>query len=492
MTFSELDAAVSRLASALGGQGFRQGDVVAVSLGNSVEYVLTIFALARAGLVAAHIPAQYTSGEADVLFSTARASGAIIDGRSLERTFVDALPADRLVVTGGDESPTQGVPFERLLMEAGDETARLPTVRPSDLFMVGFTSGTTGRPKGVLISQSARALGAVTSAFLYGFRPAERHLAAAPLHHGAPLDFALMAIASGGSLFPMSGFEAERCRARIESAQIHNMFVVPTILNRLLDTDRSTCEVQLRSVRTIVSNAAPLSMELKEKCGQVAPWINLWEAYGSTEAGWMTALSPSDLLEERDSCGQPLPLVDIQVTGPDGVAVDDGQPGEVWVRSPFVFERYAHESTARDADAWHRTGDLATQSASGHLRLLGREDDLIITGGVNVHPQEIEDVTRRHPSVEDVAVIPYPDPDKGAVPMAVIVTDGSDVVELEDELRTLWLGSLVAYKHPRRVVVVSDLPRTSTGKVRRKALRERMPDRPSSRRPDQAQDGNTP
>jgi long-chain acyl-CoA synthetase len=257
----------------------------------------------------------------------------------------------------------------------------------------------------------------------------------------------------------------------IEREGVTNAFVVPTILGRLADSRRGRPAPP--SLRVLISNAAPLPTVTKEAILGVAPELALHEFYGSTEAGIVTNLRPPDQLRKVRCAGQPLLLTEVEIRGTDGSVLGPDEVGELYSRSPYLFDGYHElpEATAEALrDGWVSAGDLARVDDEGFIYIVDRTKDLIISGGINIYPREIEDALLRHPSISEAAVIGVPDDDWGESVKAFVVIDeaGADA-ELIVAQATAELSS---YKRPREVEVREQLPRTSTGKVLKRELRE--------------------
>lgn len=476
LTYSQLDDEANRLANWTIAAGFRKGDAVALMLRNSVEYVVSIFAMARAGLVSTHIAPQYSDGEAHFLSQKDRVQGAIVTDEAVSKSsFMSAIDPRRVLIVGQPKT-SESTNYADVVSKSPPDDPGIE-VSGYDPFFNGHTSGTTGDPKTVVISHQARVLGAITCAMVYGFRPSETHVMATPLHHGAPLDFAVMCLLTGGELVLEERFDAEQVRTLIQETEASHMFVVPTILYRLLDTTPDICRAQMRSLRTLVCNAAALPDDLKRKSRELIPWVDVWEAYGSTEAGWMTALPPGDLLTRPGSCGKPLPLVDLKIVGEAGGDLGRGEIGRVFVRSPFLFDGYLGQGSEEISftSEWLETGDLGQLDRGGNLYLAGRADDLFISGGVNIHPREIETILRQHQQVRDVVVVGVPDEEWGAVPVAAVVTrTPTDEQLIRSELMELVGGALSRLKHPKQIIFMTEFPLTSSGKIIRRDVIEQI------------------
>ena len=430
VTYGELDATSAALAAGLRREGARPGDRVGVRLPNVPAYYAAVVGISRAGMTVVPVPFRATEREVEQ-----------VRAHSGMRLLLEAEDVERLARAAPD-----GV----------EDAAREDTA-----FFVAYTSGTTGRPKGAVVSQRARTLNMLVLGQEYGCYTADDcHLITTPLYHGAGLTRGLAPLAFGGSVQLMERFDAEEAVRHIATGAVTATFVVPTILAALLDVPAASPG----RLRVIMSNAAALPEHLKAPTLERWPAAGLFEIYGSTEAGTVTSLRPVDQARKKRCVGRPLALTEVRIEG-DGVGV-------LWSRSPLQFDGYLDdpEATARALrGGWVTAGDLARIDEEGYVYIVGRESDVIITGGVNVYPREVEEVLAEHPGVREAAVVGVPDERWGERVHAVLVrapgTD-LDVAEVERHART----QLAPAKVPKTYEVREALPRTATGKVVKREL----------------------
>ena len=433
-------------AAALAAAGAAPGERVLLSCGPSPETVVAYAAILRLG--AAVVPANtgYTRGELEHIVGDVRPVVAVVDDRArLAGLDVRALTLADLA----------GAPDRDLLLDAADDDA---------LGMVAYTSGTTGRPKGAMLSRGNLRAGAEALVEAWEWTPDDRLVHALPMFHMHGLGAAINgSLAAGASMVVLPRFDAD---AVVEAAHAHGatmFFGVPTMYARLRDSGRLP---ELAHLRLLVSGSAPLDPVLfdavRRETGQ-APV----ERYGMSETV-MLASNPVRGERKAGAVGRPLPGVSIRLGEGDGVEVN----------GPNVFrgywERPDANATAFTDDGWFRTGDIGELDADGYLRLVGRASDLIISGGYNVYPREVEDAVLEHPDVVDAAVVGVPDDTWGERVVAfVVLRDGTDydadglASALDDHVGT----RLAAYKRPRSWTVRTDLPRNAMGKVLRDQLR---------------------
>jgi acyl-CoA synthetase (AMP-forming)/AMP-acid ligase II len=472
LTYREYRERAGLISAAIVRDGCTAGDRVGALLANSVAYAEVIFGFARAGIISAHLSFRSSAAELSALLADSGARTLIFDAEYAE-TVSEVLaigewsPEIEPICVGAQETVTARE-FELWIADAG-AVGQANDDEP--IFYLGFTSGTTGRSKGARITQASRVLTAVAACVEYGLGEADVTLMFTPMHHGGPLVFVLTPAVVGGRLVIMRRFDPDAAWDVIERERVTNAFVVPTILGRLADSRRG--KPAPPSLRVLISNAAPLPTVTKEAILAVAPELQLHEFYGSTEAGIVTNLRPADQLRKVRCAGQPLMLTEVEIRDPDGGVLGPGEVGELYSRSPYLFDGYHElpEATAEALiDGWVSAGDLAKMDDEGFIYIVDRTKDLIISGGINIYPREIEDALLKHASISEAAVIGVPDDDWGESVKAFVVIDGpeADAQAVVAEAT----AELASYKRPREVEVREWLPRTSTGKVLKRELRD--------------------
>ncbi|HVL64953.1 MAG TPA: AMP-binding protein [Actinomycetota bacterium] len=452
---AEIDDRMRRVAGSLLSAGIRRGDRIAVWAGNRREVVEVVGGALRAGIVPVPINPLSTPAEARYLLEDSGASWLFSD-RHVE-------PGAGLgVVTFGDA-------FERTLHQSSPaEVADVVLGRP-----MHYTSGTTGRPKGVWVDPAPEEIAAARSqAFrrLWSIAPEDRHLVCSPLAHSAPLRFALRTLESGGAVSILGRFDARSALAAIDLFSVTSTFMVPTHLERIVSLGRTgLTRHDLSSLRWLAHAGAPIRRVTKDIVMASFPEETVWEFYGATE-GQATRISTAEWVRKPGSVGRPNPGAQIFVRDDAGHDLAAGETGEIWIDDPGAERfRYWNDPEKTDA-AWRGSaftvGDLGYVDADGYLFLVGRKHDVIITGGVNVYPQEVEAVLAGHPSVADAIVYGAPDDEWGQrVEAAVVTAPGRELIP--DEVRAWVRARVAAFKVPRRIVVLDEIPRTPTGKPRR-------------------------
>jgi malonyl-CoA/methylmalonyl-CoA synthetase len=467
-SYADMEANSARLASLLEQSGLRPGDRVTVQVAKSPAAVWLYLACLRGGFVFHPLNDDYRQEELAYLIGDAEPALAVCDPARAE-LFRSLLPAGcRLLTLGADGTGT-------LTAAAWLQKERFHTVarRAGDLAILLYTSGTTGRAKGAMITHGNLAANAAALVEAWGFTAADRLLHALPIYHAHGLFVGIgCTLSSGASMIFLPRFDAAEVIRHLPRCTV--MMGVPTHYARLLRQaafDRDTC----RNMRLFVSGSAPLPPELfaafRERTGHV-----ILERYGMTETG-MNTTNPLHGERRPGSVGRPLPGVTVRIAGPDGAAVPAGTTGEIELAGPNVFPGYwrrpGQTAEAFTADGYFRTGDHGSLDADGYLTISGRGRDLVISGGLNVYPREVEILLDGLPGIAESAVIGAPHPDFGEAVLAIVVP-GDGAAPTEAGIIAALKDRLAGFKVPKRVFIVPELPRNSMGKVEKTVLRERF------------------
>ncbi|MGI5132542.1 class I adenylate-forming enzyme family protein [Pseudonocardia sp. CA-107938] len=466
LTYAELEARANRLAHALLDQGVLVGDRVAWCGPNAVEVLVVLHACRKIGAIAVPVAYRFTDAELGYVLADSGAVGALVDPG-----YVDRIAALRPQLPALRELVAWGTPAWDALLAAGSPEPPAPAEAAGTQMI--YTSGTTGKPKGAV---RARPVPEMTDALVRTLRLVpddEVHLTTGPLYHSGPLAWAVLTHAIGGTVVVMRSFDPARWLELVRTYRVTNTFTAPTPLKRIVALpDDVLATADLTSMRSLVANAAPVPYALKQEIVAKLGDGFLFEVYGSTELGVSAVLPPEEQLARPGSCGLPLPGTEMRVVGEDGHDLPPGAPGKLLVRSPSTFFGYHGRSEpVGDADGWKTVGDVAHFDADGYLYIRDRGGDLVITGGMNVYPAEVEAVLHAHPDVLDVAVFGVPSAEWGqSVHAAVVARPGHtvDVAALEAHVA----GQLAGYKRPRSWEVRDSLPRTDSGKILKRVLRE--------------------
>lgn len=465
-TYAELNDRVNRLANVLRAHGLGRGARVAILDRNSPEYLEVYFA---AGTVGAWlVPVNFHLKAPDVAYRMQHCGAtALFVGREFLPLIRD-LPGEvrerlgRRVWVFEDD-------YERLLAGASAEPGD-DGVQPEDTLYVGYTSGTTDTPKGALVSHRAIVVGYLYKALDYGLTAADVSLCPGPFWHSAPRDFASLAVYLGGTCVVTRGFDAAEYEALVEKHRVTFSFLVPTMLQMLaaLETRRD-----VSSLRAVISGGSPLPSVVKERALERYGPI-LHEFYGATETRIITSITAEELARKKRSVGRPIRDVEIRILDDARNDVLVGQPGEVFVRGPGLFSGYLDdpERTRKSYHGdWFSLGDIGRLDAEGYLYLVDRKQDMIISGGENIYPNDVEEVIAAFPGVKEVAVIGIPDATWGELVTAVVVPQPGATLDPQ-ALVDFCAARLPGYMKPRRVEFAAELPRNPVGKVLRRVLRE--------------------
>lgn len=469
LTYGRLAERIERIANvASAGLGLRSGDHAALMSPNCIEFLEIVCGLALAGIATAMVNPRLTSGEAAYICNDSQARVLFVHS-SLE-DLARAMPlesVERIIVIGGE--------YEDWLLKAQPGTGSLAPVVETDTFCIPYTAGTTGKPKGVLLPHRSRVLTFFAMAVEYGcYSVDDRALAIAPLYHGAGFAFAMAPVFFGGTCDVLSKFDPEQVLERLMTNGITNTFMVPTHFNAVFALGEGTlAKYSTPELRTIVSNAAPLPQTTKERIvARFGPNI-LHETYGSTEGGIVCNLRPQDQLRKTQCVGMPFPCTEVRLLDERGAEVSPGEVGELYSRSPYLFSGYwgAPKATAEAyRGEWMSVGDMARRDEEGYIYLVDRKKDLIISGGVNIYPREIEEVLYRYPAVFEAAVIGIPDSYWGEAVEAVVSCRSGETVSA-DALVEYCRSHLAGYKVPKSIRFVEALPRNAAGKILKRELR---------------------
>lgn len=484
LSYAEWDERTSRLAAGLLGLGLKKGDRVAVIAHNRLEWMEIYAGMARAGLVVVPLNFRLTGPEVAYILGHGEV-GAVIAGPGFYAVVDSAcaelvLPAGRLVAMG-DEVPVGWLGYEALMAAADPDTAFEPVVA-SDMCALMYTSGTTGRPKGAIRRHDGSTLIALATALDMGFTRDDTALLVMPLCHANSLYFGTTFVHLGATIVidDRPSFDPETVLRTLAEDRVTFTSLVPThYIMMMALPDEVKARYDLRAVGKLMISSAPARPDTKRGIMELFPNGRLYELYGSTEAGWVTLLRPEEQLTKLGSVGREwVGSGAIRLLDADRREVPDGEVGELFSRTAYVFDGYWRnpEKTAEAMDGlWCSVGDMARRDAEGYIWLVDRKSNMIISGGENVYPSEVEGVLGGHPAVRDVAVVGVPHDKWGETPLAVVVLHPGQVAT-EAELRDWCRQRLAGFKCPGQVVFMeeSEMPRTATGKILHRMLRQRL------------------
>ena len=478
LSWSQLFDRRNRLANALSSLGFAKGDHAVIYALNSIEYLLSSAAARAVGGLSVPMNHRLTGEEVAYILDDSDASAVFVGDEFLEtiEPLRDRAAKVRLWILLGNERRDWAPHIDELVATGDpDPTNATPGLTEGLGGSMIYTAGTTGRPKG---ARRSNADAQIALGWLQTFDLADSshiHLVAGPLYHSAPAAFAGFTQLAGGTCVLMPKFDPVEALRLIQDHRCTSTMMAPTLLKRIVDLPS---EVRSRydtsSMRVIVMAAAPCPMRVKE---QVLEYFGpvLYEFYGSTELGINTILRPEDVLRKPGSCGKVPAGMEVAIFDDAGNRLPVGQPGELFVRRyASVFDEYykkpeATRETARGE--WLSVGDIAYMDEEGFVYICDRKRDLIISGGANIYPAEIEDVLHRHPAVLDAAVFGVPDEEWGERVHAAVQLRPSEDAAPED-LISFTRQHLAGYKVPREVTFHDDFPRDSAGKLVKRVLRD--------------------
>ena len=467
-TYRDLVARLDRLAhAATATLGLTPGDHVGIFAPNCIDWLETALALPDARMSVVTPSARMNAAELAAICDDACVKVLFVHPDCVETARAAALTTvERLVIFGAD--------YEALLQSA-DPAPFLPAAGEWDVFSIPYTSGTTGAPKGVMLPHRSRALLFYAMAVEYGcFGPDDAFLALAPCAHGAGLAFALAPIFFGGTCELIADFDAADVVNRLINGRFTGIFMVPTHLHAIFALDPGfLAERRDVALKSLICNAAPLPQRVKERI--VAQWGGtlLHETYGSTEIGIACNIRPADQLRKQSSVGLPFPNCAITLLGEDGCEVEADEVGELYTNSPFICNGYWQNGSAEALplrDGWFSAGDLARKDSEGFIYIVDRKGDMVISGGLNIYPRQIEEVLYRHPDVAEAAVVGVPDDRWGERLRAFVVPRRPETAE-PDSLMAYCRAELSSFKVPRDIVFVNALPKNANGKILKRSLR---------------------
>jgi O-succinylbenzoate-CoA ligase len=478
-TYPELNARTNRVANALINEGMATGDRVATLLMNSAEFIETFFGVAKTGGVIVALNWRLVADELAFILADSGAGTLIFDSafnevvNELHARGYDATRVSRWIHVGAAfERPDFAVGYEDLLQKVSADEPDC-TACDDDLLFIMYTSGTTGLPKGVMHSHSTADWSAITGNTTADIRYDDRYLICLPLFHVGALNPLLSVIQNGSTAVIMSEFDPMKIWEIYEREKINVTLAVPAMLNFMLQTYDSE-KYDTSSLRWVMSGASPVPASLIETYADMG--IDIHQVYGLTEScGPACLISPEDAIRHAGSTGKPFFYTDVRVINEAGEHCDTDEPGEVQIRGPHVMVGYWNrpEATAEAlVDGWLKTGDVAVIDTEGFVYIQDRIKDMIISGGENVYPAEIEHAIVSHDGVLEAAVIGIPSEKWGESPLAVVVK--SDESLSADDILAWTDGKLARFKQPKAVVFIDVIPRNPTGKVLKRVLRDQF------------------
>lgn len=470
--FATLNRRANRAARVLIDLGCEPEDRLAVMSYNSVAGFEISNGVRRANLVG--VPVNYRLRGPEVAYvlndSGAKVVGADADHVDVVESARSGVNGDRRFIAIGSKMPAGWLSYDELMGEAADTPLDAPGAGALGASMI-YTSGTTGHPKGAWRPNGVNIENVLQVISIFELGQEDVHLMCGPGYHSAVAFFAALHQVLGATVVIEPKFQADAALDAIEQHHVTTAFMAPTLLQRLVDAQEARAR-DVSSLRALILGAAPCPISLKARAEAAFGQI-IWEFYGATETGINTVLRPEDQLRKPGSCGTAVPGQEIRLVTPDGREAADGEPGEFMVRNSWLAEYYNRpDATGKSLhDGFFTVEDVAYRDSEGYYYICDRQVDMVISGGVNIYPAEVEAVLHAHPSVFDAAVIGVPDDEWGESVKAVVQLRPGAAATAE-EIMAFCAERLAGYKKPRSVDFVVELPRDAAGKLLKRQIRE--------------------
>ena len=484
-TYPETNQRVNRLAHCLLSLGLSKGDKVAVFMENSIEIVEIFLATAKTGLVIVPINFRLVAREVEYIVDNSDAKAFFVDAEfaPMIDTVKDSLskiPAENYVAVG--PSCDGYHEYEAFITDSADHEPDAE-VDSRDTWILIYTSGTTGKPKGVVRSHESHIAFYLINGVDFGFNEHDVCMNVMPLCHINSTFFTFTFLYIGASVYihPARSFQPVEILQIIEKEKITFISLIPTHYNLILNIPEQERQYDVTSVRKLLCSSAPVRKDMKLAIIDFFSGVDLYEGYGSTEAGIVTVLKPEDQLKKLGSIGQESLGTDfIKVLDDDGRETAVGEVGELYSRGPMMFDEYyklPDKTASVFQNGWFSAGDMARRDEDGFFQIVDRKDNMIISGGENIYPSEVEEVVGNQECVFDCAVIGVPDDKWGEKVVAVIIPKGTDESEVTEKMiMDCCREQMAGYKRPKKIVFIKEdeMPRTPTGKILHRKLRDKF------------------
>jgi long-chain acyl-CoA synthetase len=479
LSYAELDRKSNQIAQLFRSRGLRPGDHIAVLMENRPEFFPVVWAAQRSGLLYTPVNWHLSAAEAAYVVTDCGAR-LLVSSSGLEE--LAAAAAASAPALQGRLTVGPPVPGVESLADAMAPMPDTPVADELEGYYMLYSSGTTGRPKGILPALTGQPFGTGlnidhTMRNVFGFSPDTVYLCPGPLYHGAPIGWSLGTIRNGGTAIVMERFDAASALSLIDRYLVTHGQFVPTMFVRMLKLpEAERAAFDLSSLQLVVTSAAPISVQVKE---QMIDWLGpiMTEFYAGSEGNGFCVIDSPTWLRHKGSVGKPI-VGEAHICSDDGDELPAGQMGTVWFSGTRRFSY--HNDPAKTVGAyndkgWSTLGDMGYLDAEGYLYLADRRTDLILSGGVNIYPREIEDALALHPAVADIVVLGIPDEEMGQRVHAVVqpAVPGAGTPELASELIDFCRSRIAHYKAPRAVSFEDELPRLPSGKMLRRLLMDR-------------------
>ena len=478
MTYATFENRVNRLANGLLSKGHQPGDHIAILAYNCIEYYEILFAMAKVGIVAVPMNFRFSDQEITYVVNHSDAIALIYDALFRERIShirpdFGKVKADNYIVFDGN-GPPGDLDYEKLVTISSPEEPDIPLDETMPWY-IGYTSGTTGRPKGAVRSHRSNMLQVLNT--FYCNKSGDVILLIMPTFHSNSIWYGLRSVYSGAAavIYPSGGFNPTKILETIEREKITFTSMVPTMYTLILQVpDKEKYDIS--SCKTLLCSSAPLMTRTKERILEFFKGSELYEGYGSTEAGGVTMLFPKDQYRKVRSCGQPNRFTRVKILDEEGNECNPGEVGELFSISPGMFDGY-YKQPKKDNEAflgeWLSVGDMCKVDEEGYYYIVDRKHDMIISGGENIYPTEIDDLLSKHPKISQAFVIGVPDEKWGESAKAMVVLKPGEKLT-EDEVILYCRTHLARYKCPKSVEFWKSLPTNPVGKILKQKIREKF------------------
>ena len=490
ITFGEIADRVNRLSNALADLGIGAGDRVAIMQVNCNEHIETYFATAKVDAILVPINFRARSEELTFMLNDSGVKAIILGARyqDMVRSIKSDLTTLEHQITL--ESPGEGFLFYDDLLANSSDEERFPTADDDETTIIMFTAGTTGTPKGVMLSHNSFSSYILANVDPVDMDTAEKNVLTVPLHHIAGIQAVMAAIYGGRTLVLQRQFDEEGWMKLVQDEKVNRAMMVPTMLKRLMDQP-TFGNYDLSSLEVITYGAAPMPLEVIKKAIGAFPGTRFINAFGQTETASTITMLPPDAhdldesapdyekkLARLASIGKPLPDVEVRIVNEDGAEVAVGENGEIVARGSRLMKGYWNREEATKETlrgGWLYTGDLGYWDDEGYIFLSGRAKDFIKRGGEMIAPEEVEQIIMSHPAVDEAAIIGIPDVEWGERVRALVVKKPGMELTMEEVVEHCR-PRMAGFKRPEDVVFVDELPRNPMGKVLKRVLREEYPE----------------
>jgi acyl-CoA synthetase (AMP-forming)/AMP-acid ligase II len=484
-TYAETNRRVNQLAHRLIDLGLVKGDKVAVFMDNCIEIIEVYLATAKTGLIIVPINFRLVGREVEYIVNNSDAKVMVVEAQfagiidPIKKDLENIAPQNYVIV--GDETAGY-LEYERFISGSPDKEPEA-TIKPDDTWILIYTSGTTGKPKGVIRSHESHIAFYLINGLEMGFNEYDYCMNIMPLCHINSTFYTFIFLYLGGSVYihPAFSFRAPELLKIVEEEKITFISLIPTHYNLILNVDENSRRRDVSSIRKLLCSSAPVRQKMKQAIMTFFPNAELYEGYGSTEAGIVTILKPKDQISRSGSIGQEVLGTEfVKLLDLEDNEVSNGEVGEIFSRGPMLFDEYYKlpEKTLESfKNGWFSAGDLGRKDEDGYYYIVDRKNNMIITGGENVYPSEVEEVLAGHEGVFDCACIGLPDEKWGEKIVAIIaLKDGvGEKTVSEKDIQDSCRIKLAAYKRPKKIIFIKsdEMPRTTTGKILHRKLKDR-------------------